>query len=148
MPQNPPEGSPHLIPYLHYNDVGAALDWLAKAYGFSQRMVMPGPEGKIMHAEMDIADGSFFMLGPASDETGTKSPHDIAGVNQALFCYVDDVDTHFAEAKAAGATITQEPTDMFWGDRMYNSRDCEGHHWSFATHVRDVAPEDMKPPGA
>ena len=147
MAQSPPEGFPRLTPLLSYNDVSAALDWLAKAFGFSQRMSMPGPDGKIMHAEMQLAD-AIVMMGPASDETGTKSPQDLPAVNQALFCFVDDVDAHYAQAKKAGANCTTEPTDMFWGDRMYNVRDCEGHHWSFATHVKDVAPEDMKPPGA
>ena len=59
--------------------------------------------------------------------------------------YVDDVDAHFKRAKAAGATILEEPADQFYGDRRYGVEDPEGHQWFFATHVRDVAPEDMKP---
>ncbi len=147
MPANPPEGLPRMIPFLFYNDPGAALDWLAKAFGLETRMTMPGPEGQIMHAEMQLKD-AVIMMGPPSDEQGSKSPADLPGVNQSLYLYVDDVNAHYQQAKAAGARIMSEPEDMFWGDRMYYAQDCEGHHWNFAQHVKDVAPEDMKPPGA
>ena len=145
MAQSPPEGFPRMTPYLIYNDVSAALDWLAKAFGFDQRMSMPGPDGKIMHAEMQIAD-AVIMMGPPSDEAETKSPQDLSAVNQSVFCFVDDVDAHYEQAKRAGATITSEPADMFWGDRTCVLEDLEGHRWTFAKKVRDVAPEDMAPP--
>jgi len=64
---------------------------------------------------------------------------------QLVYVYVDDVDKHFAVAKAAGAHILSEPADQFYGDRAYGAEDPEGHQWSFAQHVRDVAPEDMHP---
>ena len=147
MPQNPPEGTPRLQPYLFYDDVDRALDWLGQAFGFQKRMVMPGPEGKILHAEMQLAD-AVIMMGAASEERGMKSPAGLGAVNQSLYVYVDDVDAHCEKARAAGAKIVSEPEDMFWGDRMYYAQDCEGHHWNFATHVKDVAPEDMKPPGS
>jgi len=63
-----------------------------------------------------------------------------------VYVYVDDVDKHFERAKSAGATILSEPKDQFYGDRTYGAADVEGHHWSFAQHIRDVAPEDLKPP--
>ena len=145
MPQNPPEGSPRAVPYLFYNDLPAALEWLAKAFGFSRRMAMPGPEGKIMHAEMQLAD-ALIMMGPADEQRGMRSPVDLAAVNQSLYVYVDDVDAHCRHARAAGATIVFEPQDMFWGDRIYYAQDCEGHHWNFAQHVRDIPPEEWTPP--
>ena len=147
MPANPPEGMPRMIPYLFYKDLPGALDWLAKAFGLETRMSMPGPDGEIMHAEMQLAD-AVIMMGPASDERGSRSPSELPGVNQSLYVYVDDVDAHFQQAKAAGAVIMSEPEDMFWGDRMYYAQDFEGHHWNFAEHVKDVPPEDMQPPGA
>ena len=147
MPANPPAGMPRMIPYLFYNDLPAALDWLAKAFGLETRMSMAGPEGQVMHAEMQLRD-AVIMMGPASDEQGSKSPADLPGVNQSLYVYVDDVNAHHQQAKKAGARIMSEPEDMFWGDRMYYAQDIEGHHWNFAQHVREVAPEDMKPPGA
>ncbi len=147
MPQSPPEGFPRLAPYLFYNDLAAALEWLGKAFGFETRMSMPGPDGSIVHAEMQLED-AVIMMGPASEERGLKSPKDLPAVNQSLYVFVDDVDAHCARARASGATIVSEPETMFWGDRMYYAQDCEGHHWNFATHVKDVAPEDMKPPAA
>ncbi len=147
MPKTPPEGSPRLMPYLFYNDVSAALEWLEKAFGFRKRTSIPGPGGAIMHAEMQLAE-AVIMLGPASEEQGSKSPKELPGVNQSLYVYVNDVDGHFERARAAGAKIVSEPQEMFWGDRMYYAQDCEGHHWNFAQHVKDVAHEDMKPPGA
>ncbi|HTY18493.1 MAG TPA: VOC family protein [Myxococcota bacterium] len=147
MPKSPPEGFPTVCPYLYYQDVAAAIDWLAKAFGFEKRMAMPGPGGTVMHAEMDIGEG-VVMLGPANAQQGSQSPRALGAVNQSLYVYVPDVAAHFARARAAGAAIVSEPVEMFWGDKFYVVRDLEGHHWSFAQHVRDVAPEDMKPPGA
>jgi len=147
MPKSPPEGFPTVCPYLYYQDVAAAIDWLAKAFGFEKRMAMPGPGGTVMHAEMDIGEG-VVMLGPANAQQGSQSPRALGAVNQSLYVYVPDVAAHFARARAAGAAIVSEPVEMFWGDKFYLVRDLEGHHWSFAQHVRDVAPEDMKPPGA
>jgi len=141
---NQPEGMPSIIPYLHYDDVRAALEWLAKTFGFRVRLSLPGSDGSVMHAEMSFGDG-FLMLGPAEQEPDTRSPRSLGGVNQSLYVYVGDVDEHFQRARAAGAHIVREPVDMFWGDRLYSARDLEGHHWTFAQHLRDVAPEHMKP---
>lgn len=143
-PQNPPEGMPRMTPLLYYRDLAPALDWLAKAFGFETRSKMPGPDGVIVHAEMELGD-AVIMMGPPSDEENTRSPKDLPAVSQSLYVYVNDVDAHFANAKAQGATITLEPEYKFWGDRMYSAIDFEGHHWNFAQHVKEVAPEDMHP---
>jgi PhnB protein len=143
MPANPPENMPRITPYLHYEDVARALDWLAQAFGFRERLRMAGPDGSISHAEVELADG-VIMLGRPSAEY--RNPKHLGGVTQSIYVYVDDVDKHFERAKRAGATILAEPADQFYGDRRYGAVDPEGHEWYFATHVRDVAPEDMKPP--
>jgi PhnB protein len=142
MPANPPENMPRITPYLLYEDVGNALDWLAKAFGFRERLRLPGPDGKINHAEMELADGVIMMGCPGPEY---QNPKRIGHVTQQIYVYVDDVDKHFAHAKGAGATILEEPQDQFYGDRRYGAEDPEGHHWYFSQHVRDVAPEDMKP---
>jgi uncharacterized glyoxalase superfamily protein PhnB len=147
MPMSPPEGMPTVCPFLFYRDTAAAIDWLDKAFGLRKRFVMPGAGGGILYAELEIGAG-LVLLGPASEEIGSRSPRDLPAVNQSLYVYVDDVDAHCARARAAGAQIVSEPIDMFWGDRFYTARDCEGHRWNFAQHVRDVAHEDMKPAGA
>jgi len=146
MPANPPENMPRITPNVFYDDPAAALEWLAKAFGFETRMSMPGPDGEIIHAEMQVAD-SAVMMSPSSGAEQWKSPKSLSGsVTQGLYVYVDNVDAHFARARAAGATIHSELQDMFWGDRTYVAGDLEGHRWTFAQHTRDVSPEDMKPP--
>ena len=143
MPQNPPENQTRITPYLYYEDVAGALDWLARAFGFSERMRMPGPDGGVMHAEMELADG-VIMLGCPGPEY--RNPAHLGQGTQSLYVFVDDVDKHFEKAKDAGAKILEPPADQFYGDRRYGAEDPEGHAWFFATHVRDVAPEDMLPP--
>lgn len=147
MATNLPEGVPSILPYLHYDDVKAAIDWLSKAFGFAVRVSMPGSDGSILHAEMSLGSG-IVMLGPAVADQGTRSPRSLPAVNQSLYVYVEDVDAHCRRARAAGAAIVREPADMFWGDRMYAARDCEGHHWTFAQHLRDVALGGGEPHGA
>jgi uncharacterized glyoxalase superfamily protein PhnB len=142
MVKNPPEGMPRLTPYLYYNDLGAALEWLGKAFGFQERMRLPGEDGALMHAEMGMAD-CVVMMGLPSQEFETSSAQDLPRVNASLYVYVEDVDAHHAHASAAGAE-PGELQDMFWGDRMYAVRDLEGHHWTFATAKNEPAP----PPGS
>lgn len=143
MPANPPENMPWISPYLYYRDVPAALEWLARAFGFQERMRLPGPDGTTMHAEMEHADGVIMLGCPGPDYS---NPTQLGHVTQSLYVYVDDVDKHCQQAKQSGAKILEEPADQFYGDRRYGAEDPEGHQWFFAQHVRDVAPEDMKPP--
>ena len=139
---NPPADMPRITPYLYYEDVGKQLDWLARAFGFRERMRMPGPDGRVMHGEVQLADGVVMMGNPGPE---FQNPKRIGHHTQNVYVYVDDVDAHFRHAKAAGAAIRQEPTDQFYGDRTYCAEDPEGHVWYFAQHVRDVKPEDMHP---
>jgi uncharacterized glyoxalase superfamily protein PhnB len=144
MPSNPPENMSRIMPYLLYEDVAAALDWLSNAFGFRERMRMAGPDGRVMHAEMEFEDGVIMLGCPGPDY---RNPRHVGSSTQNLYVFVDDVDKHFQHAKECGATILQEPEDQFYGDRRYGAEDPEGHQWYFAQHVRDVAPEDMRPPG-
>jgi uncharacterized glyoxalase superfamily protein PhnB len=145
MVKNPPENMPRITPYLYYKDLAAAMEWVGRAFGLSVRFAMPGPDGKPIHGEMTYADG-VVMMGPTGPQCDGKSPKDLGGASQGLYIYVDDVDAHYRRAKEAGARITMEPADMFWGDRVYGALDLEGHLWSFARHIKEVAPEDMKLP--
>lgn len=140
MAENPVQ---RIIPYLYYESAAAALEFLQRAYGFEERMRLPGPGGAVMHAEAALGE-QIVMLSDASADFGQSSPRAFASRASSVMVYVDDVDAHFARAKAAGAAIQSEPEDMFWGDRMYTCADLEGHLWFFATHVRDVPPEEMK----
>ena len=145
MAQNPPEGSQRIVPYFVYEDAPAVLDFLCRAFGFRAGLKFPGPDGTLMHAEVTLG-GELFMLASAVAEMGHAAPKGLPGRHASVLVYVDDVDAHFEHAKAAGAEILSEPEDKFYGDRLYGARDPEGVSWHFATHVRDVAPEDMHPP--
>lgn len=142
MAENPPPGCQRIVPYLLYADAPTALDFLVRAFGFTERMRMPGPDGLVMHSELDMG-GEIVMVASAMDSVGTKGPRDLAGFHAFALVYVDDVDAHHARAVAEGATIISPPEDQFYGDRTYRARDCEGLMWTFAQHVRDVDPADF-----
>jgi PhnB protein len=134
---------PRITAYLLYRDVATTLEFLSRAFGFRERLRIPGPDGKVSHAEVELADGVVMMGCPGPDY---RNPKQLGHVTQHLYVYVDDVDKHFERARRAGARILAEPEDQFYGDRRYGVEDPEGHQWYFAQHVRDVAPEDLHPP--
>jgi uncharacterized glyoxalase superfamily protein PhnB len=138
MVQNPPPGYQRAIPYLLYADAPAAIDHLVQAFGFQERFRMEMQPGQIGHAELALDEGNVVMVATALEAMGCASPKDLPALHSLTTCYVDDVDAHFAHAKAAGATILSEPKTMPYGDRTYRAKDVEGHLWTFATHVEDV----------
>jgi PhnB protein len=126
-------------PYLLYEDVGAALEWLSRAFGFRERLRFQGEDGAVTHAEMEL-DGGEVMLGwPGPDY---RNPRRLGQTTQLVHVYVEDVDAHFERAREVGAEIVSEPQDQEYGDRRYDVKDPEGHLWSFAQHVRDVTPDE------
>ncbi len=144
MPHNPPEGYTRITPYLLYEGAAAAIDFLTSAFGFTERMRMAGEGGQgVAHAELEY-DGSPVMLGtPGGEFAGPAS----TGVDSPAFVhvYVDDIDAHHSRAKEAGAEITREPEDQFYGDRTYGAKDPQGMSWYFAQHVREMSAEEMGP---
>ena len=142
MVQNPPPGTQRVVPYIAYDDAPAAIDFLCTAFGFEERFRIPMPDGKLGHCELGLQD-NVLMLASANDELGFQSPSSTKVVNALILCYVDDVDAHHEQAKAAGATILGEPEDQPYGDRSYRAVDPEGHKWFFATHVKDVDPSEL-----
>ena len=145
MVQHPPQGYQCVIPYLYYGDTARAVDFLCNAFGFVERMRMPSPDGRVMHAEV-LCEEQVIMLGTPADGDRVE-PDDRLVRHGGVMCYVDDVDAHYAKARDAGAVIVSELQDKFYGDRMYSAADTEGHHWHFATHVKDVSVDDMTLPG-
>jgi PhnB protein len=144
MVQNPPEGYPRISPYLYYEEPAKALDWLKQAFGFTEKLRVPGDDGDVSHAELELG-GAVIMLGRPRAEY--KNPKHLGATTCSIYVYVDDVDSHYAAAKAAGAEIERELEDQWYGDRQYGAVDPEGHVWYFATHVKDVSPDEM-PAGA
>ena len=142
MTASPIPAGPRIMPYLLYEDVGAALEWLSQAFGFEKHgQSFAGPDGRLSHAEMRLGDGMLMMGCPGPTY---QNPKRLGHVTQHLYIYVEDADTHCEHARRAGATILQEPKDQFYGDRTYAASDPEGHTWYFAQHVRDVSPEEMQ----
>ena len=103
---------------------------------------MQAPDGKIGHAEIEIGD-SIVMLSDAFPQSTTKPPSELGGTSAGVFLYVEDVDAVVQQAVGAGATITMEVADQFWGDRFGSLTDPFGHSWSVATHVEDLSPEEI-----
>jgi uncharacterized glyoxalase superfamily protein PhnB len=121
-----------VTPYLLYEDAGAALEWLTRAFGFRETSRIENDSGAVGHAEMDVGDGSIVYLGAPGD--GFRKARD-AGRTALVYLLVPDVDEHCARAREAGATIVEEPADQPYGDRRYAAEDLEGHHWYFAQRI-------------
>lgn len=139
MHTSPPDGWPRLSVALYYDDPRAALDWLAKAFGFETRVCVTGPDGSIVHSEMEFGE-AVIMIGGTAGYADRKSPRALGGINtQSVQLFVDDTDAHFARARAAGAVITYEPQDKEYGDRSYGALDCEGHLWWFTQRLDESA---------
>ena len=123
-----------ITPYLYYEDVGEALKFLAKAFGFEKHgPQMNGADGKINHASMKLGDDVVMMGHPGS---AYRNPKRLGEATQSLYVNVDDVDKHFARARKAGAKIIEEPADTPYGHRRYGAEDLEGHQWYFAHEIR------------
>lgn len=125
--------SSNIYPCLFYRDARAAIDWLCRAFGFVERMAVPGEHGTIVHAELTLGDG-VVMLGSNKPERGWVSPRDLPALNQLVSVYVDDPDAHCARARAAGAEIVQDLRDEDYGARGYLARDPEGNQWYFGSY--------------
>ena len=137
-----PEGYRTVTPYLAVDDAAEAIEYYKKAFGAKERGRMETPDGKIGHAELEIGD-SLVMLSDPIPEATTRTPKKLGGTSASVFLYVEDVDAVVKRAVDAGATVTMEVADQFWGDRFGSVQDPFGHSWSIATHVEDVPPEEM-----
>jgi PhnB protein len=141
-----PEGYSTLTPYLTVGDAAAAIDFYKRAFGAEEQVRMHAPDGKIGHAELQIGD-SKVMLSDPFPQSSTRSPKELGGTSSSVFMYVEDVDATVERAAAAGATVTMEVADQFWGDRFGTISDPFGHVWSIATHVEDLTPEEIEERG-
>lgn len=128
-----PKGMPNLItPHLFYDDVGAAVDWVVRAFGFGVRSTLNNDHGTMRHANIIVGD-SLVMFGLTAEHPSWESPASLDGrVSQRLYIFVDDVDAHYERACAAGARPMSPPKDFSYGDRVYECVDPEGHRWKFA----------------
>jgi uncharacterized glyoxalase superfamily protein PhnB len=117
------------MPYLHYHDPNAAIEFLVKAFGFTLRFAHR-EAGVVRHAQLGVGD-TTFMLGPAYPDFRSAAASALPALHASIWCYVDDADAHCARARAAGALILREPTDQPYGVREYDALDQEGQEWYF-----------------
>jgi PhnB protein len=137
-----PEGYHTVTPYLALDDAAEAIEYYKQAFRATERARMEAPGGKIGHAELEIGS-SLVMLSDALPQFSTRPPKELGGTSVSVFMYVEDVDAVVKQAVDAGATVTMETADQFWGDRLGMVTDPFGHEWLIATHVEDVPPEEM-----
>lgn len=137
-----PEGYHSVTPYLVVDGAARAIDFYTQAFGATEVMRMPGPGGRIGHAEIKIGD-SHVMLADEHPEQGHRGPKSIGGTPVGIMIYVPDVDSMFRKAISLGATETRPVEDQFYGDRSGSLTDPFGHNWMISTHIEDVSPEEM-----
>ena len=138
-----PDDMHSVTPHLICAGAAEAIEFYKKAFGAVEAARLPGPGGKLMHAMIRIG-GSAVMLVDEMPEWGAFGPKSLKGSPVTIHLYVEDADAVFARAVKAGAKVTMPLDDAFWGDRYGKLEDPFGHHWSVATHVRDVSPEEMQ----
>jgi PhnB protein len=132
-----------VTPHLVCAGAAEAIAFYKKAFGAVETMRLPGKDGKLMHAAIQIGKGTI-MLVDEMPEWGALSPKSLNGTPVTIHLFVDDVDAFFDRAVKAGATAKMPVADMFWGDRYGVLVDPFGHNWSVATHLRDMTPDEIQ----
>jgi uncharacterized glyoxalase superfamily protein PhnB len=138
-----PDGMHSVTPHLICAGAADAIEFYKKAFNAVEEGRLAGPQGRLMHAMIRI-EGSAVMLVDEMPEWGALGPKSLKGSPVTIHLYVEHVDAFVKRAVDAGAKITMPLDDMFWGDRYCKLEDPFGHHWSVATHIRDVSPEEMR----
>ena len=131
-----PTDAPTVFPGLRYRDAPAALEWLARAFGFEEVQVVPGPDGTVVHAEMRLSGGMIMLGSDRDDRFGRR-----AGLGWVYVALDGDIDAHHDRAVAAGAVVVEPLRDEEYGSREYSARDPEGNVWSFGTYRPAALPD-------
>ena len=137
-----PAGYNHVTPYLISHDAAAAIKFYTAVFGAKEKMRMPGPDGRIGHAEMRIG-GSMIMLADEAPQWGALAPRTVGGSPVTIMVYVKDVDAVVAKATATGAKVKRPVQTQFYGDRSGSIEDPDGHTWHVSTHVEDVPAKEL-----
>jgi uncharacterized glyoxalase superfamily protein PhnB len=138
-----PQGHHTVTPHLVVRNASEAIAFYKKALGAVELGRMPAPDGRLMHAALQIGDSRVFLCDECL-EYGAAGPQALGGSPVTVHLYVEDADAVFNRAVDAGATVAMPLADMFWGDRYGKLTDPFGHHWSVATHLEDLTPEQMQ----
>lgn len=132
-----------IVPALSYDDAPAMIEFLCRAFGFVERFRLDMPDGSIGHASL-LIDEDEVTLASAYPEGGLGGPGRLPHLHASVMVYVDDVDAHYAQAVAEGATILQEPEDQFFGDRTYRAEDPEGGRWWFHQELERFTGDEVQ----
>ena len=144
MPVKPvPDGYSTVTPYLIVRDGAKALDFYKRAFGATELYRLAAPDGKVLHAEMQVGNARFMMADEVP-QIGARSPQALGGSPVSILLYVPDVDARVQQATAAGAKIVRPVQDQFYGDRSGTLEDPFGHVWTVATHIEDVPPGEIQ----
>ena len=135
MTDKSPNALPTVVPYLYYEDAGAAIDFLVEAFGFELITARRDPDGKAMNAQVKVGDGVVF-IGPGMEDFGTLPVREPDLVSSRVYVTVDDVGSHYSRAKAAGAHMRDE-IQLNHGLKMYSASDPGGQRWTFGQQVED-----------
>ncbi|QDV49509.1 VOC family protein [Gimesia fumaroli] len=138
-----PDGMHTLTPHLICVGANEAIEFYKNAFGAIEQMRLPGPDGKLMYACLQIGD-SQIMLTEENENCGSRGPKTLQGSPVTLHLQVEDADAMIEQAVAAGVTLLMPATDMFWGDRYGQVEDPFGHRWAVATHVRDLNMDEIQ----
>ena len=140
-----PDGYHTVTPQLIFDDAAKAIEWYKTALGAEEKSRAQGPDGKIIHAELQIGN-SRFILNDAMG--GAKSPKSFGGSPISLWLYVADCDALYNRAVKAGGRVSPGPmgklSDQFWGDRTGTVSDPFGYQWTIATRKEDLSREEME----
>jgi len=142
-----PPGYENLIPHLVCERCSEAIEFYKKAFGAQEINRTPAPDGRrIMHASIRIGNSFVFLVDdfPEFCEGKSQSPRGLKGTPVTIHHYVENCDAAIKRAQDAGATVVMPARDMFWGDRYGVVTDPYGHKWSFATHLKDPTPDEMR----
>ncbi len=141
-----PIGHEGLVPHLVVDNAAEAIEFYKKAFGAEEICRSPAPDGKrLIHAELKIDAGPIYLCDdfPEYWEGNSRTPRSLGASPVTIHRYVVNCEASLDKAVQAGATLSMPATDMFWGDRYGKVTDPYGHEWSFATHIKDVTPEEM-----
>jgi PhnB protein len=137
-----PENYPQVMPYLIVDGATEAIEFYKGVLGATERMRMDGPDGRVGHAELQVGE-AVIMLADENPEMSIEGPKSVGGTPVTIHVYVEDSDAAFERAVQAGAKPLRAVEDQFYGDRSGQFEDPYGHRWNVATHVEDVAEDEM-----
>jgi len=146
MPEPFPEGFHTVTPAIVVSNSKEAIEFYKKAFGATEIYQFPAPDGRIMHAMIQIGD-SKIMMSDEFPDMNVKSPTTIGDTSVTLHMYVDDADKTFNQAVNAGAKVVVPIMDAFWGDRYGMVKDPYGHSWSIGTPQKNITAQEMRKAG-